>query len=308
MRRQLRWLTAVIALALFGCLGATAGPAAAAPAQTAVVRAAHFSPDTPGVDIYLTAFAGGSSRLWVPNAEYGGVSPYERVAPGLYVVAMRAHGAAASSPPVVSWNLDVRAGRAYTAAAIGSNRALKTIVLNDELALPSRGTGRVRIVQAASRAPKVDVQAVNGPSIASNVPFASSTPYASVPAGTWSIRATALGGSGFSASERVSVKSESVTSVIILDAPGGGITVRTVLDAAGAARVPVGSVPAGGGGTAALALRGVPSAAGSDWAAALVAVLSAGTVLIARRVRTRTLAAPRHAPVVRQPGPPAGTG
>jgi hypothetical protein len=49
---------------------------------------------------------------------------------------------------------------------------------------------------------------------------------------------------------KIAVPSESLTSVVVLDQAGGGIVVRSVLDSSGASAVPVGSVSAGGGGTA----------------------------------------------------------
>jgi len=274
MHRCKRGAAAVVAVALISfALGAADPDASAAPAASGMIRAAHFSPDTPGVDIYLTPFSGGSSGLWLPNVGYGAVSDYRAVAAGLYVVAMRAHGAAASTPPIVSWNLNVKSGKAYTAAAIGSNRALKTVVLNDDLSEPSGGTGRVRVIQAASRAPKADIGAASGQSIARNVAFGSTTGYVSLPAGTWILRARALGGSGFTASGQVSIASGSVTSILLVDAPPGGIAVRSVLDAAGTGTVPVGAVPAGYGGTAAGHAR--PRSASSGAVGALAIGLAA---------------------------------
>jgi hypothetical protein len=240
-------MLAAVALAGTAMLIGPIGSASGATVAPAMVRAAHFSPDTPGVDVYLTAFSGGTTKIWVANAEYGQVSSYQRIAPGLYVVAMRPHGAAVSTPPVVSWNLNAQAGQAYTAAAIGANKSLKTIVLNDNLSLPGAGTGRVRVIQAASRAPMADVGAANGPTVANNLAFASTSPYATVPAGTWSLKAQATTDPSVTATAQVPVKSDSVTSLLVLDAPQGGITIRSVLDAAGAGTVPAGSVPAGGG-------------------------------------------------------------
>lgn len=244
-----RLLGAVLAATLVGGWLSAAAPAAASDPD-ALIRAAHFSPDTPGVDVYLTGFAGGSTRLWVPNAVYGGVSDYQRVPAGLYVVSMRPHGAPSSSPPAISWNLEVKAGQAYTTAAIGSASALRSIVLHDDLALPPAGTGRVRLVQAASRAPEAAVVALNGPTVASRAAFASTTGYTTVPAGTWSLQAHSISTPRLDADARVTVASGSVTSLLLLDAPAGGITIRTVLDAAAAGVVPVGAVPAGGGGSA----------------------------------------------------------
>ena len=240
--------TALVTVVAGGWL-AVATPASASDPD-ALIRAAHFSPDTPGVDVYLTGFAGGSSKLWVPNAVYGGVSAYQSVAAGLYVVSMRPHGAPASSPAVISWNLAVKSGQAYTTAAIGSSKALRSIVLHDDLSLPKPGSGRIRLVQAASRAAEAQVVALNGPTIAERAAFATTTGYTTVPAGTWSVRARSVVPPVVDTDGTVPVASGSVTSVLLLDAPSGGITIRYVLDAAGAAVVPVGAVPAGAGGSA----------------------------------------------------------
>jgi hypothetical protein len=223
----------------------------AVPAASATIRVAHFSPDTPGVDIYLTSFAGGTTRLWLPDATYGGVSPYGSVSPGLYVVSIRLHGTPASSKPAVSWNLDLRAGQVYTTAAVGVNKSLKTIVLHDDLTPPPAGKSRIRVVQGASRAPRADVIG-SGAAIANNLAFASSTSYSIIGAGSLSLRAQARGLPNVTAAAQLPLRGGTVNSVLVLDSPGGGITLKSVLDAAGSSVMPVGAVPAGGGGTARL--------------------------------------------------------
>ncbi len=275
-----RWAaaSAVLLAGLLATVGLTS-PAGAADAP-ALIRAAHFSPDTPGVDVYLTGFAGKTARLWVPDAVYGAVTPYSSVPAGLYVVSMRPHGAAATSKPVISWNLDLKAGQAYTTAAIGSSASLRSIVLHDDLSLPVPGTGKVRLIQAASRASRADVVAIGGPTVADQAAFATTTEYTSVKAGTWSLRANSVGGSVVSAAGNVTVASGAVSSVLLLDAPGGGITIRSVVDAAGAGVLPVGAVPAGGGGTAA----GSHGGTGVLWLVLLCPVLAGRAVLTARRL------------------------
>jgi hypothetical protein len=106
----------LLTAALLVILGTSAAPAHAASEATAYLRAAHFSPETPGVDVYLTSFSGGTTTLWLANVGYGAVSPYRRLTPGVYAVAMRPHGAAASTPPVLKWTLHAEPGAAYTAA------------------------------------------------------------------------------------------------------------------------------------------------------------------------------------------------
>ena len=79
-----------------GLCGAMAGVPAVSVAQApaAMIRGGHFSPNTPGVDVYLTSFAGKKTTLWLSGVGYGDVSAYQRFAPGLYSVSMRPHGAA----------------------------------------------------------------------------------------------------------------------------------------------------------------------------------------------------------------------
>src|SRR5437879_10687996 len=92
-----RLLAALAAATLAGSVAMIAPPASGS-APAALLRGAHFSPDTPGVDVYLTAFSGGTTRLWLSEVGYGDVSGYERIASGPYAGAMRPHGAAASTP------------------------------------------------------------------------------------------------------------------------------------------------------------------------------------------------------------------
>ena len=259
---------AVAAVAALGLgIPAATTVAVAAPSETnAVIRGAHFSPDTPGVDVYLTAFSGGTSTLWLTNVGYGDVSPYGRIAPGLYAVSMRPHGAAASTPPALTWTLDAKAGAAYTAAAVGMNSQLHGIVLHDEFTAPKSGTGLVRVIQAASRAPHADLLATNGPVVAKDAAFATSTAYTTVPAGDWPITARVDGTAGVSTTSDVQITSGSVNSIVLLDAKGSGLTLRSIVDAAAAATAPIGPVQAGGGGTA-------TRSHGSSWARDSVAAL-----------------------------------
>jgi hypothetical protein len=225
-------------------------PAGAAAQHDAMIRGGHFSPDTPGVDVYLTSFRGNTTTLWLSGVGYGDVSGYQRITPGLYAVSMRPHGAAASTPAALSWTLDARAGDAYTACAVGLNAKLHGIVLHDDLAAAPAGKARVRVIQAASRAPHATVSAIGGPTIADDVAFSDSTSYADVAAGTFTVRASAVGDASVRATARLSLAADSVHTIVVLDAPTKGITIRALDDATGATVAPVGAVPAGGGGTA----------------------------------------------------------
>jgi Domain of unknown function (DUF4397) len=239
-----------IALALAApAVAATAAPASRAPGNVAYVRGAHLSPDTPGVDVYLTAFRGGTQALWLSDVGYGDVSPYRQVKSGTYAVSMRPHGAASSTKPALTWTINLDSGRAYTAAAIGMNAQLHGTIFDDTLNKPGAGTGLVRVVQASSRAGTVRVSA-GSKTLTGHCAFGCTTAYQTVPRGSWTVSAKSLTDPSLAGKAPVTIASQSITSVILLDTKTGGVEVHPLLDAAGASSAPRGAVPAGGGGTA----------------------------------------------------------
>ncbi len=281
-----------------GVLALTAGPATAAssaPAPgTATIRSAHLSPDTPGVDVYLGAFSGGTTRLWAVDEAYGAVSKYVPIPSGLYTVSMRRHGAPATAPALLSWTLDAKPGYAYTAAAVGTGAARKGTVLDDNLTPPQAGKARVRLIQAASAAPQATVIAVHGPVVAQDTRFATATGYAQVAAGTWPLKAQSVSMPALTTSGSVSVPAGSVTSILLLDKRGGGLQLRTVLDSAAAMKAPKGPVPAGGGGTATsyVSTSGPHKLADVLGFAGIGAALLGAGALIAGRRRGRAAGSP----------------
>src|SRR5262247_1651830 len=83
-----------------------AAPAAAA-GPVGYVRLAHLSPDTPDVDVYLSTVGSTAAPKVFPGVGYGVVSIYLTVPIGTYAVAMRAAGAPATDPPVLTTNVTV---------------------------------------------------------------------------------------------------------------------------------------------------------------------------------------------------------
>jgi hypothetical protein len=121
--------------------------------------------------------------------------------------------------------------------------------------------------------------------VATGLSFADTSGYVDVPAGATSITVTPQGGRATELP--VQVQAGSVYSVLVLDRPGGGLTVQAALDAASPGVVPSGGVEAGAGGTA-----GNPSPA--VVLTAVGASLAAGAGLVVAATR-RTAARPRHA-------------
>jgi Domain of unknown function (DUF4397) len=278
-----RFIRRAIALAvvpfLLFCVPAVASASVAA-TSTGWVRLAHLSPNTPAVDVYLYSFGDTSAQLVLHHVGYGDVSPYEPLAAGEYTVAMRAAGAPAASKPVLSANLTVEPGHAYTVAGVGPESGLRLQVLDDQLTTPS-GKALVRVIQASLRQHVVTVTYSGDAAPASNLAFASVTPYSAVSATSATVRVT--GGSEH-ATASVTLGAGTVHTLVVLDG-AKGLVVDNLLDAAGSGTVPAGGASTGLGGTA-------PRAPASPlpW---LLAIGAGVLLAIAGGVRLRGLPRPR---------------
>jgi hypothetical protein len=254
---------------------AQAPPASAGPAY---VRLAHLSPDTPNVDVYLASVSDPALRFVVDGVGYGAVSDYRVLPRGAYTVSMRAAGAPADSPPVLATTLDAVPGAAYTVAGVGHYRDLGLTVLDDDLTMPAPGTSRVRVINAAATAPRVDVTADGAGEVAAGVPFAAASAYRTVPEGNWNLQVSPQGGAPTRLPIRVGPNS--VYTVLLLD-DGPALRAQLLDDGNGSAGVPRGGVETGMGGTSGPVL--------TVWTA--VALLSAAAVaslaVVAGRRRVR---------------------
>ncbi len=270
----------LVLAALLGCVLLSAAPAAAA-GPVGYVRLAHLSPDTPDVDVYLAAVTGGTPQRF-PGVGYGTVSTYLSVPTGTYAVSMRAAGAPATDPPVLTTNVTVADGKAYTVAGVGKHADLGLKVIEDDLSLPPSGKAKVRIVQASVRAPVMTVSIANGPVIADNIAFATTTDYLDVSPGHWALKAQGAGGSP-SSTLTATLAAGDVYSLIVLDAKtGNGLTAQLRVDAQRTGQVPTGGVATGAGGTSGRRLT-LPLAA----AAVLFLAGAAGLAVRARRYPVR---------------------
>ncbi len=189
MRRAARMglLLASVLLTVAGLAGTATAAAAAPAAGDGWIRLAHLSPNTPAVNVYLYSYGMPNAEIVLHHVSYGTVSPYEKVASGEYTVAMRGAGASPSSTPVLSSNLMVHPGHAYTVAGLGPEKALRLQVLDDRLSTP-KGKSLVRVIQASLKEHQVTVRAGSS-TLASNLAFASVTGYGSDSPGTWMVHA-----------------------------------------------------------------------------------------------------------------------
>jgi hypothetical protein len=248
--RRLRAVLASVGLAVAaGAVGAAVAAPPAAAATVGYVRLAHLSPDTPPVDVYLSSVAGGAAKKF-PAVGYGTVSTYLPLDVGTYSVAMRNVNAAESTPPVLSTQVTVAAGGAYTVAGVGRFADLGLRVINDDLALPSAGKAKVRVVNASVRAPQLDVSvATTGAVIATGAAFATTTEYREVNPGKWPLKLQPSGTNNATA-VAANCAAGGVYSVLVLDGKNGGLTVEVRVDARAGSNVPLGGVETGAGGTA----------------------------------------------------------
>lgn len=250
-------LIAVLVALLAGSFAVLATPASAeepgadpGAATGGWVRLAHLSPDTPSVDVALTAFDDSTSMLALADVSYGDLSDYKRVPAGTYVATMTPAGGDSDSTPAITQAVTVEQGRAYTVAAVGLNKDLTGTVINDDLTPPAPGAAKIRLLQASVSAAEVTVRAVGGPVIAEDAAFATATGYAEIGPGVWSVTLEPTSGDAEPATASVLVSPGTVNTLIVLDGSDGELTVTNAVDAAGMAAVPGGGVETGGGSTA----------------------------------------------------------
>jgi Domain of unknown function (DUF4397) len=276
-----RHVLAAIAVMLLASLSGAA-PAWASPG-TGWVRLAHLSPNTPAVDVYLYSFGDSHARLVLHHVSYGMVSPYQELPAGEYTVSMRPAGAPPAEHPVLSTSFWVRDAGAYTVAGMGPASGLRLRVLSDTLTMRT-GRALVRVIQASLRRNVVGV-ALGGTLVARKLRFASVTPYQAVTAGFRVVRVT---GDGASVSRRLSLPSDTVHTLVLLDG-AGGLRITDLEDAAGSQVLPRGGAATGLGGTAP---RPAPSPL--PW----LGVIAAGGLLAGLGIRGRR---PVRLPAARRP-------
>ena len=283
LRRILALCTVLAAVLGYGASDAAPAMAATSTTATGWVRCANLSPGNSAVDIYLLAFGNSANPTVLKHVTYGDVSSYMAVPSGEYTVAMRAVGASASSPPIVSTNFMVSAGTNYTVASLGPAAARRIEVLRDQMAAP-KGSADIRVIQASLKQDQVTVS-YGGGVLAQQLTFGAVTSYMSVQPGTQTVVFSA---SGVKTSMSVTLAAGSVHTIVVLDS-SSGLQVDDLTDAAGSSDPPVGGAATGFGG---MAPRDPPGSA--PWLATLAAglLLMAVGVLGLRRSR-RTVVARR---------------
>jgi len=284
LSRTATWLTRLVSacaltLGLAGALGLGATSAAAS-TGAGFLRLAHFSPNTPKVDVYLYSFGNPSAMVVLHGVGYGDASGYQSVAAGEYTVAMRLAGAAPATKPVLSTTVNVASGHAYTVAGVGPLNGIRLQILNDRLTTP-RTKSLVRVIQASMHQARVTVTA-GTKVLGRGLTFTTVTGYKVVSPGTLTVRAAGATENG---SNQFTLAPDTIYTIVVLDDPGQ-LTLEALVDSQGSRVVPSGAAATGFGGTAPR-----PGASLLPWlgAAAAGILVAAGGVFRLRRRRRPAL-------------------
>jgi hypothetical protein len=280
--RAIRRLAALAGATLLGA-GMTAALAtpASAEAGNGYVRLAHLSPDTPEVDVYVDDASGKLKSMEFDGVGYGVVSQYLPMPIGTYAVSMRKAGAPKTEKPVLTTQVSVSDGKAYTVAGVGRFADISLKIFDDDITAPADGQAKVRVVQASVKAPVLDV-ATSDKTIASGVQFATTTAYQEVKSGTLQLTLQPAGGQATTSS--VQLAGGSTYTLLVLDGKNGLTTDLKEDSAQG--QVPAGAVATGAGGTS---RHGLPyPIIFSAGAVLLAGVAAAGAVAVRRRGRQTT--------------------
>ena len=243
----------VVLLAFSALLVGIPASASAAPAaaNTGFVSLGNLSESPSPVDIYLYSSGNSSPQFVQHDVAYGTILPYQAVSAGGYSVKMRAAGSSASSNPVWSVSLTVKAGGAYTVVPLRTSAQQGQLKVIDNNLTTPKGKSLVRVIQAAVNQQQVTFHCSCAPGTPGNITTDAApgtvSPQATIPPGTWTMSAT---GSSAKTSTPITLTAGTVHTEIVIDAPGGGIQIVNLTDAAGAGQAPTGGVSTGFGGTA----------------------------------------------------------
>ena len=153
------------------------------------IRLLHASPGAPAVDVYA------NDMLIAQNLAYRGFTPYLKVDPGEYRVAVYPTGTKTNA--VIDTKLSIPPYTIYTVAAIGQLPNLSLLpVLDPRITIPP-GMVMVRFVHLSPDAPAVDITTGDGTPLFTNVSYKHISNYIPVPPGTYTLQARITGTDDF---------------------------------------------------------------------------------------------------------------
>ena len=226
----------------------TATGATSALTGSALVRVAHFSPDTAGVDVWV------DGKKALSNVSYNTVSDYVALAAGKHAFALRPFGATSASKPVVAANAELVSGTAYTIAGVGPHSELRGQIFVDDLGAPPAGSAKVRIIDAVVGTNPIDV-VLAGANTFTNIDFAKASAYEAVHPKAYGVQVNGANGASVLNVPRVIVGEGIIYSFAVIGGAGKPLQLVPVVDARGPAATPVGGAGTGGGGTASIRVQ-----------------------------------------------------
>lgn len=251
-------------------LGATAPAHAAAPAaaESGWARFGHFAPSVEPVDVWV------DGAPFASNIAFKNVSAYLPLPAGPHRFELRATSAP-DGPALIALDAGVPAGGSVTVSAVTTLDGVATQVYDDALMSPPAGQGLVRFIHAAPDVQAVDVRVVNGPALATGVPYPAATGYGAIAAGQYDVQVLAAG----TETVLLQVNGWSITpgaqsSIVIVRGLDGKLDVAPLSDAAAVAAAPVGGVQTDVGQSATAGFDSGPLVAVSMVAAAFVVVVT----------------------------------
>lgn len=174
------------------------------------IRVAHFSPDTPAVDVYVNGEAA------ITDLSYPNVTDFVTLPAGSYELAVAPAGTSIDDAAIGPAEFDLPANAYITVAAVGSLEAgtLTVSVIVEDFSELAADTAHVTVVHAIEGAPAVDVLA-GGQAVISDLAFPGSfiTPSGAPNDGAFEIDVPA-------GSYDLSVVASSDNSVQVLDLSG----------------------------------------------------------------------------------------
>lgn len=174
-------------------------------APTTNIRVAHFSPDTPAVDIYV------NGEVAIAALEFPNVTDFVSLPAGSYELAVAPAGTSLAEAAIGPATFDLPADAYLTVAAIGSLSAgtLTVAVIPTNIEGLAEGNARVTIFHAIEDAPAVDILA-NGAVLVPSLAYPASADgndgifELDVPAGTYDLQVVPSG----------------ATEPVVIDLPG----------------------------------------------------------------------------------------
>lgn len=198
------------------------------PNSEAQVRALHAAATIANVDVLV----GGTVQA--ENVAFGAGSQYRAVGAGKQKLQVRPNGANALLHESEATLSD---GGNYTVVVVKFGTGTSVLLLRDNVDAPAGGKAKLRVVNAAPAAAKVDVYVTApGAGLANATPAAVdldqnlATQYAALSAGTYQVRFTAAGTKDvlFDAGN-VELAAGQARTLVIMDKSGGGMPLTKVV-------------------------------------------------------------------------------